>query len=61
MVRGFDKSGKNIFIADLAHQAIITKYNDEKSAEITPIVKDYEGLALLGPNSLVIAQNSSIP
>ena len=51
--------GKNIFIADLAHQAIIGKYGEDKNAELTPIVKDYEGVSLLGPHSLVIAHSMS--
>ena len=42
------------------HQAIIAKYGDDKNAEITPIVKDYEGVSLLGPHSLVIAYTMSI-
>lgn len=41
------------------HQAIIAKYGDDKNAEITPIVKDYEGVSLLGPHSLVIAYTMS--
>lgn len=51
--------GKNLFVADLAHQAIISKYGDDKNTELTPIVKDYEGVSLLGPHSLVFANTLS--
>jgi len=46
-------------LADLANQAILNKFSDEKNVEITSLVKDYEGVSLLGPNSLVVANSTS--
>jgi len=54
-----DKAGKTIFLADLANQAILNKFSDEKNVEITSLVKDYEGVSLLGPNSLVVANSTN--
>jgi len=47
-------------LADLANQAILNKFSDDKNVEITSLVKDYEGVSLLGPNSLVVANSTSI-
>ena len=45
----------------MAHQAIIRKFGDDKNAELAPIVKDYEGVSLLGPHSLILAASTSMP
>ena len=48
-----DKAAKNLFVADLANQAIMARPLEEKEAEVPPeLVKDFEGIPLLGPNSL---------
>ena len=53
-------TGKTIFLADLANQGILNKFSEDKNVEITSLVKDFEGVSLLGPNSLAVAGNSSI-
>lgn len=45
----------NVFISDLAHQAIICKTSDEGNEKIFPLFQDFEGFRLLGPNSLAIS------
>ena len=50
----FDAQGA-AFIADNAHQAILSQSETENRIEIAPIVKDFEGEALLGPNSLLVS------
>jgi sugar lactone lactonase YvrE len=47
------------FIADVAHQAILSQSETDNRIEITPVVKEHEGNALLGPNSLILAQESN--
>lgn len=47
-------------MADLANQGILNKFSEDKNVEITSLVKDFEGVSLLGPNSLAVAGNSSI-
>jgi hypothetical protein len=54
-----DRTEMNIFIADLAHQAIICKTNDEGNEKIFPLFQDFEGFRLLGPNSLTISTRIS--
>lgn len=39
----------------------MNKFSDDKNVEITSLVKDYEGVSLLGPNSLVVANSTSKP
>lgn len=53
-----DKNGV-AYIADMAHQSIISKKIDEKTEGINQIVKDFEGEPLLGPNSLCISDSCS--
>ena len=50
-----DQAGQNIFIADLAHQAIYCKTVDEKAETIFPLFEDFEGFTLLGPNNICIS------
>lgn len=47
-----DKS-KNIFLADLANQAILARNNEEKETNTPELVKEFEGVPLIGPNSLI--------
>jgi sugar lactone lactonase YvrE len=54
-----DKAGKTIFLDDLAKQGILNKFTEDKNVEITSLVKDFEGVSLLGPNSLAVAGNSN--
>ncbi len=44
---------KNIFLADLANQAILARNSDEKEQNTPELVKEFEGVPLLGPHSLV--------
>jgi hypothetical protein len=45
----------------MAHQAIIMRQMDEKNNDVaSELVKEYEGMPLLGPNSLVLSPNMSI-
>lgn len=55
----FDQEG-NSFIADGAHQAILSQTIQENRVETTPIIKDYEGMPLKGPHSLVLSQKNNI-
>lgn len=43
----------------MSHKAILTHSETEGKTEIIPIVKDYEGKALLGPNSIVLNETSN--
>lgn len=45
----------------MAHQAIIMRSIEDKNTEVaSEFVKDYEGMPLLGPNSLALSVNMSI-
>ena len=50
----FDSQG-SAFIADTGHKAILSQTEIENKYEICPIVKDFEGAPLLGPNSLLVS------
>lgn len=52
-------SNNYAYIADLGHQAIISKKIDDKTDEMNHLVKDFEGEPLIGPNSLCIRSNGS--
>jgi len=54
-----DKTGKNVFIADLADQAIIGRSGDDRNIEVGTVISEYKGASLLGPHSLVIAHISN--
>ena len=43
----------------MEHKAILTASEPEGKPEITPIVKDYEGKPLLGPNSIALNETSN--
>lgn len=56
-----EKESRTIYLADMAHQAIIMKSLEDNNAEApADFVKDFEGMPLLGPNSLVLSVNMSI-
>jgi sugar lactone lactonase YvrE len=44
----------------MAHQAILSQTFTENRIEITPVIKDFDGNALKGPNSMVLAEKSNI-
>lgn len=48
------------YIADTAQQGILAKGLDDKSAEFTHIVGDFEGQPLEGPNSLILDNDGRI-
>ena len=52
--------GKTCFIADLAHQAIFSKNIEDKTSELSQLVKDFEGEPFLGPHSLALTDDMSI-
>ena len=47
------------YIADMAHQRILCMTPVEDGFEATPIVNDYEGKPLLGPNFLALNEQSN--
>ena len=47
------------YIADMAHQRILCMTPVEDGFEATPIVNDYEGKPLLGPNSLALNEQNN--
>ena len=54
----FDSEGGS-YIADPAHQAILSQGPAGTKAEKFEVIKDFEGIPLLGPNSLIINKNCS--
>ena len=54
----FDMQGSS-FIADLAHQAILSQTVTDMRIEITPVIKDFDGNALRGPNSMVLSEKQN--
>lgn len=54
----FDQQGSS-FIADQAHQAILSQTVNENRIEITPVIKDFDGSALKGPNSMVLSEKNN--
>ena len=54
----FDANGA-AFLGDKAHQAILSPNEVEGRVEATPVVKDYEGRPLLGPNSMVLSEQNN--
>jgi len=54
----FDKQGSS-FIADMAHQAILSQTVTDMRIEITPVIKDFDGQALRGPNSMVLSEKNN--
>jgi len=47
------------YIADIAHQAILSQGLTGSKAEKFEVIKDYEGMPLLGPNSLIINKDGN--
>lgn len=55
----FDSEG-SAFIADMGYQAVLSKtVIDEKNCEITPVIKDFDGAPLLGPNSMILSEKNN--
>jgi sugar lactone lactonase YvrE len=54
----FDMQGSS-FIADMAHQAILSQTVTENRIEITPVIKDFDGNNLKGPNSMVLSEKNN--
>ena len=53
------ESNNTAYIADMAHQRILCHTEIEGRVEVTEIVKDYEGMPLLGPNCIVLNENTN--
>ena len=47
------------FIADQAHQAILSQTVNDNRIEITPVIKDFDGQNLKGPNSMVLSEKNN--
>ncbi len=47
------------YIADSAHQAILSQGLSAAKADKFEVIKDFEGVPLLGPNSLIISKDAS--
>jgi len=54
----FDQQGSS-FIADTAHQAILSQTMNENRIETSPVIKDYEGQALRGPYSMILSEKQN--
>jgi len=54
----FDQQG-SAFIADAAHQAILSQTTVEHRIETSPVIKDYEGSALKGPHSMILSEKQN--
>ena len=54
----FDQQGSS-FIADTAHQSILSQTTKDHRTETTPVIKDYEGNALKGPHSMVLSDKQN--
>lgn len=54
----FDMQGSS-FIADMAHQAILSQTVTDMRIEITPVIKDFDGNSLKGPNSMVLSEKNN--
>ncbi|EGR27644.1 strictosidine synthase, putative [Ichthyophthirius multifiliis] len=53
-----ESSGKAFYLADMAHQSIVSRIIDDNGREeIHEIIKEYEGSPLLGPHSLVLSES----
>ena len=55
----FDNEG-SAFIADMGYQAVLSKTNIEDKMEISPVIKDFDGNPLKGPNSMVLSEQNNI-
>jgi sugar lactone lactonase YvrE len=54
----FDSQGSS-FIADLSHQAVLSQTVTDNRIEIIPVIKDFDGSALKGPNSMVLSEKNN--
>jgi sugar lactone lactonase YvrE len=54
----FDQQGSS-FVADCAHQAILSQTINEHRVETTPVIKDYEGVPLKGPHSMILSEKQN--
>mmetsp|Transcript_14282 Transcript_14282/g.13857 ORF Transcript_14282/g.13857 Transcript_14282/m.13857 type:complete len:141 (+) Transcript_14282:171-593(+) len=54
----FDMQGSS-FIADQAHQSILSQTVNEGRVEITPVIKDFDGNALKGPHSMILSEKNN--
>ena len=54
----FDMQGSS-FIADQAHQAILSQTVTDLRIEITPVIKDFDGNNLKGPNSMCLSEKNN--
>lgn len=54
----FDQQGSS-FVADSAHQAILSQTMNEHRIETTPVIKDYEGMPLKGPHSMILSEKQN--
>ena len=54
----FDQQGSS-FIADSAHQAILSQTMNENHMETTPVIKDFEGVPLKGPHSMILSEKQN--
>ena len=54
----YDHQGSS-FIADQAHQAILSQTITDNRIEITPVIKDFDGKPLKGPNSMVLSEKNN--
>lgn len=52
----FDQEG-SAFIADMGYQSILSCTNTDGRVEITPVIKEYDGTPLNGPNSMILSEN----
>lgn len=54
----FDMQGSS-FIADQAHQAILSQTMVDNKLQIEPAIKDFDGNALKGPNSIILSEKNN--
>lgn len=54
----FDHQGSS-FIADQGHQSILSQTVTDNRIEITPVIKDFDGKTLQGPNSMVLSEKNN--
>lgn len=54
----FDHQGSS-FIADQAHQAVLSQTLTDNRIEITPVIKDFDGRPLKGPHSMILSEKNN--
>ena len=54
----FDHQGSS-FIADQAHQSILSQTVTDNKIEIAPVIKEFDGKALKGPHSMVLSEKNN--